>query len=36
MPPNLLASIIIAVPTYNSVPHVSLISLLQDEFNATK
>ena len=36
MPPNFIASIIISVPTYNSKPHASFISMPQYEFNATK
>ena len=36
MPPNFIASIIISVPTYNSMPHASFISMSQYEFNTTK
>ena len=36
MAPNFIASIIISVPTYNSMLHASFISMPQYEFNATK
>ena len=36
MPPDFIASIIISVPTYNSMPHALFISMPQYEFNATK
>ena len=36
MPPNFIVSVIILVPTYNSRPHASFISMPQYEFNATK
>ena len=36
MPPNFIASIIISVPPYNSMPHASFISMPQYEFNATQ
>ena len=36
IPPNFFAFIITSVPTYNSKPHVSLISMPQYEFNASK
>ena len=36
MLPNFLASIIISVQTYNSMPHATFISMPQYEFNATK
>ena len=35
MPPNFIASIIISVPTYNSMPDASFISMPY-EINATK
>ena len=36
MPPNFIASVIISVPTYNSMLRASFISVPQYEFNATK
>ena len=35
-PPNFLASVVIFMQTYNSMPHASFISVPQYEFNSTK